>query len=149
MVYCFVFSSRRRHTRCALVTGVQTCALPIFQSNTRETYEKIVGGEGGYCSDYTQSFNALALAAGLDVREWGFAWADMANGHAFNEIWDPTLQKWVFIDSFVSFYVIDRASGIPLSSREFRASLRDEPDAETSEEQGRSAGGERVGQADE
>src|SRR3546814_2915047 len=28
---CFVFfSSRRRHTRCALVTGVQTCALPIY-----------------------------------------------------------------------------------------------------------------------
>src|SRR3546814_1119347 len=26
---CF-FSSRRRHTRCALVTGVQTCALPIY-----------------------------------------------------------------------------------------------------------------------
>src|SRR3546814_11629840 len=32
--YCFMclffFSSRRRHTRCALVTGVQTCALPIY-----------------------------------------------------------------------------------------------------------------------
>src|SRR3546814_17752676 len=28
----FFFSSRRRHTRCALVTGVQTCALPIFQA---------------------------------------------------------------------------------------------------------------------
>src|SRR3546814_15226629 len=26
---CFFLSSRRRHTRCALVTGVQTCALPI------------------------------------------------------------------------------------------------------------------------
>src|SRR3546814_11699894 len=26
----FFCSSRRRHTRCALVTGVQTCALPIF-----------------------------------------------------------------------------------------------------------------------
>src|SRR3546814_9366888 len=26
----FCFSSRRRHTRCALVTGVQTCALPIL-----------------------------------------------------------------------------------------------------------------------
>src|SRR3546814_1404931 len=26
---CFFFSSIRRHTRCALVTGVQTCALPI------------------------------------------------------------------------------------------------------------------------
>src|SRR3546814_3014387 len=28
----FFFSSRRRHTRCALVTGVQTCALPICRS---------------------------------------------------------------------------------------------------------------------
>src|SRR3546814_8275349 len=27
----FLFSSRRRHTRCALVTGVQTCALPILK----------------------------------------------------------------------------------------------------------------------
>src|SRR3546814_13156496 len=30
----FVFSSRRRHTRCALVTGVQTCALPIYEGDT-------------------------------------------------------------------------------------------------------------------
>src|SRR3546814_5834406 len=29
-VFLFFFSSRRRHTRCALVTGVQTCALPIW-----------------------------------------------------------------------------------------------------------------------
>src|SRR3546814_6079373 len=29
-VWFFFFSSRRRHTRCALVTGVQTCALPIL-----------------------------------------------------------------------------------------------------------------------
>src|SRR3546814_17514651 len=29
----FFFSSRRRHTSCALVTGVQTCALPICQAN--------------------------------------------------------------------------------------------------------------------
>src|SRR3546814_3125817 len=32
---CFFFSSRRRHTRCALVTGVQTCALPISLSRLR------------------------------------------------------------------------------------------------------------------
>src|SRR3546814_6179898 len=31
---CF-FASRRRHTRCALVTGVQTCALPIYQGRAR------------------------------------------------------------------------------------------------------------------
>src|SRR3546814_8570149 len=29
--FFFFVSSRRRHTRCALVTGVQTCALPICQ----------------------------------------------------------------------------------------------------------------------
>src|SRR3546814_17326678 len=29
-MYFYFFSSRRRHTRCALVTGVQTCALPIL-----------------------------------------------------------------------------------------------------------------------
>src|SRR3546814_10903756 len=32
----FVFSSRRRHTRCALVTGVQTCALPICRKGLRD-----------------------------------------------------------------------------------------------------------------
>src|SRR3546814_7171211 len=30
VLYMFCFTSRRRHTRCALVTGVQTCALPIY-----------------------------------------------------------------------------------------------------------------------
>src|SRR3546814_5875583 len=34
-VSLFFFSSRRRHTRCALVTGVQTFALPIFPRETR------------------------------------------------------------------------------------------------------------------
>src|SRR3546814_12366352 len=30
LLFFFFFSSRRRHTSCALVTGVQTCALPIY-----------------------------------------------------------------------------------------------------------------------
>src|SRR3546814_15085982 len=33
----FFFSSRRRHTRCALVTGVQTCALPIYSAIAPES----------------------------------------------------------------------------------------------------------------
>src|SRR3546814_7856269 len=36
----FFVSSRRRHTRCALVTGVQTCALPI----STETQGTTIGG---------------------------------------------------------------------------------------------------------
>src|SRR3546814_2595460 len=33
----FFVSRRRRHTRCALVTGVQTCALPICLADLRQT----------------------------------------------------------------------------------------------------------------
>src|SRR3546814_3348900 len=35
LVTCFFFSSGRLHTRCALVTGVQTCALPISSRLSR------------------------------------------------------------------------------------------------------------------
>src|SRR3546814_4119211 len=38
----FFFSSRRRHTRCALVTGVQTCALPIWSSVERDLLDAAV-----------------------------------------------------------------------------------------------------------
>src|SRR3546814_1966277 len=37
----FFFSSRRRHTRCALVTGVQTCALPILVFVTHDQTEAL------------------------------------------------------------------------------------------------------------
>src|SRR3546814_3671667 len=39
MLFFFV-SSIRRHTRCALVTGVQTCALPILSDDLRKKYGK-------------------------------------------------------------------------------------------------------------
>src|SRR3546814_1859036 len=46
----FFFSSRRRHTRCALVTGVQTCALPIWtrhQAYAELTPKGLMSGPGG------------------------------------------------------------------------------------------------------
>src|SRR3546814_8072666 len=48
----FFFSSRRRHTRCALVTGVQTCALPI----SNFTFHEKVGFK--VLGDYVDSANA-------------------------------------------------------------------------------------------
>src|SRR3546814_7641630 len=39
--FFFFFSSRRRHTRCALVTGVQTCALPIFVAETQRVDQAV------------------------------------------------------------------------------------------------------------
>src|SRR3546814_8766665 len=41
----FFFSSRRRHTRCALVTGVQTCALPISAGRLWEHEMGPMGGD--------------------------------------------------------------------------------------------------------
>src|SRR3546814_10394305 len=44
---CFFFSSRRRHTRCALVTGVQTCALPIYPGRIDLGIGRAPGGVPG------------------------------------------------------------------------------------------------------
>src|SRR3546814_1310142 len=44
VLVCFFFSSRRRHTRCALVTGVQTCALPIYAAS-------LTMGAGQFCTN--------------------------------------------------------------------------------------------------
>src|SRR3546814_2696007 len=41
----FFFSSRRRHTRCALVTGVQTCALPIYLAQAQPTRSPTAAGQ--------------------------------------------------------------------------------------------------------
>src|SRR3546814_1430151 len=43
----FFFSSRRRHTRCALVTGIQTCALPISFGDQNLTAPNLVIATGG------------------------------------------------------------------------------------------------------
>src|SRR3546814_6278911 len=51
--FFFFFSSRRRHTRCALVTGVQTCALPIYW----------IGTEGGLL-ERAVALEAITLAPG-------------------------------------------------------------------------------------
>src|SRR3546814_16630848 len=42
MLFC---SSRRRHTSCALVTGVQTCALPIYLTQVRLALEPAAAAE--------------------------------------------------------------------------------------------------------
>src|SRR3546814_5701771 len=72
-MYLF-FSSRRRHTRCALVTGVQTCALPISgqielelvpQGTLSERMRAAAAGIGAF---YCPTGVGTDLAAGKEVR---------------------------------------------------------------------------------
>src|SRR3546814_6565446 len=55
----FFFSSRRRHTRCALVTGVQTCALPISCSPRRLLLLKATAAYSQDILDHIQRVCAL------------------------------------------------------------------------------------------
>src|SRR3546814_4131144 len=56
---CFFFSSRRRHTRCALVTGVQTCALPISVAQERERNPRL--GRGRTLDEFVEIMAKLNL----------------------------------------------------------------------------------------
>src|SRR3546814_4821741 len=58
----FFFSSRRRHTRCALVTGVQTCALPIYIS-------QVVIDECHCVSEWGHEFRPAYLSLGRIAKD--------------------------------------------------------------------------------
>src|SRR3546814_10040815 len=97
------FSSRRRHTRCALVTGVQTCALPIARGH-RHMMDACARGQ------------AMILERLLrhDQHRRG-AVADLAGGRggdraAFLEQLDPrdAFQRRVEADALVD--LVDRAA---------------------------------------
>src|SRR3546814_7062354 len=83
----FFFSSRRRHTSCALVTGVQTCALPILPFEALALLFDSVGLGAPFWWVAEQALRALiALAHGVadapgavatmpSFPPWGFALA--------------------------------------------------------------------------
>src|SRR3546814_7581600 len=68
----FFFSSRRRHTRCALVTGVQTCALPISHAPDAMPAQiaailahELVHAAVGIPAGHGKAFKRIALGLGL------------------------------------------------------------------------------------
>src|SRR3546814_16854662 len=74
-VVLFFFSSRRRHTRCALVTGVQTCALPITPAQRAQLAALGIPGGDSFqqVSFFTNSFDSrtqgvdAVLTVGFDL----------------------------------------------------------------------------------
>src|SRR3546814_9619786 len=80
----FFFSSRRRHTRCALVTGVQTCALPILKIVAASALKALGDGTAIVVG-------AVEIAADLVVRVWGGNGTITIGGHDFEGIGDGSL----------------------------------------------------------
>ena len=79
----------------------------------------VYSGQGGICSDVSQVFTGLCIAAGIQVREWGVC-DDFAGkrGHTFNEIYSSEYDKWVFLDAHKSLFATRRGSENPLSAAE-------------------------------
>src|SRR3546814_5752294 len=68
--YVFFFSSRRRHTRCALVTGVQTCALPIFADRAMRLSFRLALADHGSTLPPDDTAKAPAAYECSRVRLW-------------------------------------------------------------------------------
>src|SRR3546814_18684081 len=88
----FFFSSRRRHTRCALVTGVQTCALPRGSGRSlmgrlfaRETGGRVIDGHASVAEEEIfHAWNAaqasgtpLLIIADAPPSDWNVALPDL------------------------------------------------------------------------
>lgn len=95
-----------------------------IQTDTFNAYQKIMTEGGGYCADYSQVFNGIAISSEIPVREWGMTFDGFGgDGHTFNEIYDNSLKKWIMIDSFYSLYIKNIKTNEPLSVMEFRKYL--------------------------
>src|SRR3546814_6135332 len=78
VVLFFFFSSRRRHTRCALVTGVQTCALPIFPTVPASTTAQFapVSQESVMAYEIGTKISALDRALQLNAAAFHYIYYD-------------------------------------------------------------------------
>src|SRR3546814_19634205 len=112
----FFFSSRRRHTRCALVTGVQTCALPIC-GDARALAAKVHGApaaDAGAHAGFLDEVEALRveLATGDDYHPG----AAVASAHAPLRKVIPFLDRDRALDGAVAAAVRLVAAGSLLSA---------------------------------
>src|SRR3546814_1610091 len=80
----FFFLSRRRHTRCALVTGVQTCALPIYPA-AGQWYAT------GKLNEGRMYATAIGLADGKVLVLGGWTGGRILDSA---ELYDPVSQVW-------------------------------------------------------
>lgn len=92
---------------------------PGLGHSSEKTIKKMIRGEGGVCSDFSQVFNNFCVINDLKVKEWGLKVLtndiNIRGGHAFNEIYSKELKKWIFIDVSKSIFFYCTGSDVPLS----------------------------------
>src|SRR3546814_9768775 len=71
-LWIFVVSSRRRHTSCALVTGVQTCALPISRPGRNALMKKML--IAAPAARDLPAAQRMALAMSAAAKLWDKGW---------------------------------------------------------------------------
>src|SRR3546814_19992572 len=130
-VVFFFFSSRRRHTRCALVTGVQTCALPIFlrREDHRSWFQEPHSGGLG-CSFPAALGAQLAEPERLCVATMGDGSYMFANPTVCHQVAEePDLQVLVLVRNNAAWGAVT-TSGKGLSTEGYEDKTNERPKIE-------------------
>jgi len=84
---------------------------------------KMMNGEGGVCSDFSQIFSNFCVINDIKVKEWGLkslsTKSRICGGHSFNEIYCTEFQKWILIDAAKSILLYHSNINTPLSTLEY------------------------------
>lgn len=96
---------------------------PGLGKSSAKALQKMMNGEGGVCSDFSQIYSNFCVINDIKVKEWGMKSlsddSTVSGGHSFNEIYCKELQKWVMIDVAKSILLYDVNGKIPLSTLEY------------------------------
>jgi hypothetical protein len=99
---------------------------PGLGLSSGKTLEKMLAGQGGVCSDFSQIFNVFCFINAIKVKEWGCVDRLYKSrfDHAFNEIYSTRFAKWIALDTHKGIYFNCAENSIPLSTMELFQYLR-------------------------
>lgn len=96
---------------------------PGLGKSSATALQKMINGEGGVCSDFSQVYSNFCVINNIKVKEWGMKSLsnnpNVSGGHSFNEIYCPEFQKWIMIDVAKSIFFYHSNKDIPLSTLEY------------------------------
>lgn len=95
---------------------------PGLGKSSENALLKMIKGEGGVCSDFSQIFNNFCVINDLKVKEWGLKISKgnsaVLGGHSFNEVYCKEFQKWIIVDVSKSIFFYHLSPKLPLSVME-------------------------------